>query len=116
MTDALTDADRATLRAIATARLEALEAEERMASGLSEDVTLDQQSVGRLSRMDAIQRRAMADATAARRRAETARLGRALRRIDDPEYGWCDACGEPIPLARLKLDPSLARCAACMRG
>lgn len=114
--DALTEAERRALRARATERLEALAAEAATASGLHEDITLDQQSVGRLSRIDALQRRAMAEATSARRTRETARLRQALRALDDPEYGFCAECGERIPFARLDLDPALTRCAACMRG
>ena len=59
-------------------------------------VHLDQTSVGRLSRMDAIQQQAMARATAARRSAEETRIRAALARIDDGEFGYCSGCGEEI--------------------
>ena len=79
-------------------------------------VQLDQASVGRLSRMDAMQQKAMADATAARRRAAITRLRAALARIDAADFGECAECGDDIPMERLRIDPSLTRCAGCIRG
>ncbi|MEM8572373.1 MAG: TraR/DksA family transcriptional regulator [Pseudomonadota bacterium] len=37
----------------------------------------------------------------------------ALDRIDDGSYGYCVACGEPIPEARLRILPQTPLCAAC---
>ncbi|MCP5075891.1 MAG: TraR/DksA family transcriptional regulator [Rhodobacteraceae bacterium] len=79
-------------------------------------VVLDQQSVGRLSRMDAIQQQAMANATHQRRLAEIARAKAALVRIDQDEFGWCVDCGEEISTKRLDHDPSLPTCITCARG
>ena len=61
------------------ARLARLEEEDTRSADARETVTLDQQSVGRLSRMDALQGQAMAKATHARRRQERARLAAALQ-------------------------------------
>jgi len=77
-------------------------------------VELDQQSVGRLSRMDALQVQAMAHAVEARRRGRLHRIEAALRRIGEGEYGYCVACGEPIPAKRLEIDPATPRCVDCM--
>lgn len=74
----------------------------------TEPVKLDQSSVGRLSRMDAMERQAMAQETARRRAQELQRIEAALRRMDDGEYGFCIKTGEPIPRARLELDPAAA--------
>lgn len=76
-------------------------------------VTLDQQSVGRLSRMDALQRQAMAQETQRRRAIERKRIAAALQRIEEDEYGWCAKCGEAIPPKRLDVDPTAAMCAGC---
>ena len=78
-------------------------------------VELDQQSVGRLSRMDALQGQAMAQETMRRRAQELKRIEAALARIAEDEYGWCAACGEEIVAARLDLDPMAALCAGCAR-
>ncbi len=76
-------------------------------------VVLDQSSVGRLSRMDALQQQAMAQST--RQRAELAlrRIEAALRRCDDGSYGYCPECDEPINPRRLELDPAAPLCIAC---
>ncbi len=91
----------------------------QLSSGSAGDrdaVELDQQSVGRLSRMDAIQRQAMAQAQERARTAEAARLDQALRRLEDGEYGWCVTCGEEIAAARLEVDPAAAVCVECAGG
>lgn len=98
------------------ARIEALTEAENQASGNRATVILDQQSVGRLSRMDALQQQAMANATYLRRQGEHARLQAALARIDDGTFGDCLDCGEPIPDERLALDPTVPRCLDCTRG
>ncbi len=79
-------------------------------------VTLDQQSVGRLSRMDAMQRQAMAQATERRRETERLRLRAALERLNEGEYGYCIECGEEIPAGRLDADPTVPTCVSCARG
>lgn len=76
----------------------------------------DQTTVGRLSRMHAIQEQATALATARQREQELARIEAALRRIADGEYGYCVVCGEEIDERRLDLDPSLASCIECARN
>lgn len=73
-------------------------------------VQLDQTSVGRLSRMDALERQSMAQATERRRTALLARIDAALTRIEDGEYGICAVSGERIPIKRLELDPTALTC------
>ena len=57
-------------------------------------VALDQQTVGRLSRIDAIQVQQMAQATEARRKDRLRRIRGALKRIEDGGFGACLECGE----------------------
>ena len=76
-------------------------------------VELDQSRVGRLSRMDALQGQAMAQATAERKQIEIRRIEAALKRVDDGDYGYCLACDEPIAEARLMADPSTPLCLDC---
>lgn len=79
-------------------------------------VELDQTSVGRLSRMDAMQMQAMAQATERRRAVEMVRIEAALKRIDDGDYGWCVRCGEAIAPKRLAADPTVPTCIGCAAG
>ena len=97
-------------------RLASLEAESASGHDAQAIVELDQQAVGRLSRMDALQNQAMAKATGARRNAERGRLEAALRRIEEGEYGYCEDCGEDIALGRLRLDPAALKCVECATG
>jgi DnaK suppressor protein len=76
-------------------------------------VELDQSKVGRLSRMDAMQAQAMAQASGQRREAMLRNIEAALKRIDDESYGLCLDCGEPINPKRLEFDPTALRCIDC---
>jgi DnaK suppressor protein len=79
----------------------------------SSPVKLDQTSVGRLSRMDAIQGQAMAEEVKRRRIIEMKCILAALDRIKEDEYGYCLKCGEEIAPKRLDLDPSVSLCNKC---
>lgn len=76
-------------------------------------VELDQTTVGRLSRMDAMQVQAMAIEAERRRSLELRRIEATLRRIDEDEYGYCVQCGEEIAAKRLTLDPTTPTCIGC---
>ncbi len=76
-------------------------------------VELDQTSVGRLSRMDALQGQAMSQERARRRKLELQRITAALRRLDKGEFGDCQDCGEPIDVRRLEMDPAAILCIRC---
>lgn len=94
------------------AREEILNLEEtRNAS--SSTVELDQSSVGRLSRMDAMQQQAMAKSNQQRAQLALTRIDAALCRCDDGSYGDCLGCGEPIDPRRLELDPAATLCIDC---
>lgn len=97
-------------------RLTSLDAEDAAGDAATKPVTLDQQSTGRLTRMDALQNQAMAQAQARRRQAERQKIHAALQRIEDGEYGYCTDCGEAIAAKRLAADPAIALCLECMRG
>lgn len=76
-------------------------------------VALDQQSVGRLSRMDAIQQQEMSLAADRRRQARITAIDAALKRLDGGEWGYCISCGDEIPPKRLEFDPAAALCIRC---
>ncbi len=76
-------------------------------------VELDQTSVGRLSRMDALQSQAMALETDRRRQIELQHINAALERINDEGFGECQNCGEDIAAKRLEIDPTAAICIDC---
>lgn len=112
MNDEMLEFYREKLRAL----LSGLEDEDARGADAQKVVELDQQVVGRLSRMDALQNQAMAQAQAGRRQAQRQRIFAALARIDEGEFGYCTDCGEDLPAARLEADPTVPRCLSCMRG
>ena len=79
----------------------------------SRPVELDQASVGRLSRMDAMRAQNMAQEAGRRREAQLARIAGALRRMQSGDFGQCFVCGEDIELRRLRFDPTTTRCVRC---
>ena len=76
-------------------------------------VTLDQQSVGRLSRMDAMQQQSMELATEDRRQQRLTALAAALLRIKAGDYGYCLKCDDEISAGRLAADPAASLCIGC---
>ena len=98
-------------------RLEARRADILAHSNHSEDyrkpVELDQQAVGRLSRMDALQNQQMHLEQERRRTAELDRIEKTLQRMSDDEYGHCHNCGENIEKKRLEFDPTTPLCVEC---
>ncbi len=85
----------------------------QISSEARDTVALDQQSVGRLSRMDAMQQQAMAEALERTRQRDLVRIDQALLRIGDEEYGHCSECDCEIPDARLAIDPMAEKCVRC---
>ncbi|HEU4425059.1 MAG TPA: TraR/DksA C4-type zinc finger protein [Pilimelia sp.] len=41
---------------------------------------------------------------------------RALARLAEGRYGWCEGCGGPIPVERLAVFPWATSCVACKRA
>lgn len=110
----MTDLD--ALRRTLTEQLETLRDSTEATAASREPVALDHTSVGRLSRMDAMQMQAMAQATERRRGQAIARIEATLRRIDEGEFGYCTACGEEIAEKRLAIDPTVPTCIDCASG
>jgi len=108
--------DPAAARARLLAARAELDRQDRATEADRAPVELDQTSVGRLSRMDAIQGQAMAMAALRRRGLERRRIDAALGRVEAGDYGYCVRCGEAIPARRLELDPAIPTCVACSRG
>lgn len=71
-------------------------------------------AIGRLSRLDTMLNQGITEASIAKGRTRLRKLRAALERVDDdPEFGICLECGEPIPMARLLAVPESAVCVEC---
>ena len=105
-----------TLRELLLYRVHELEAEVHAA------VLQGDGDAGAEERPDVVDRKDEAEvARRAALRSEAERIARAalaacrgaMKRLDDGGYGGCRDCGEPIPLARLLVQPQAERCAHC---
>lgn len=76
-------------------------------------VELDQSRVGRLSRMDALQQQAMAQASQHNIDRSLKAIEAALLRCDQNTFGYCEECDEPIVIKRLEFDPTVTCCIQC---
>lgn len=112
----MNDAEKSRIRKVIASRLAELAEEDALGRDGQSTVTLDQQSVGRLSRQDALLSQSMAKATQARRDIEAMRLRQALERLNCDDFGHCEDCGEEIAPKRLVFDPSVTRCISCASG
>ncbi|MDR2161692.1 MAG: TraR/DksA family transcriptional regulator [Desulfovibrio sp.] len=68
-----------------------------------------------ITRMDSIVNQGVNSAALAAARCRQAGLEYALKRIQDPEFGYCLECGEEIPFARLLAMPEATCCVNCAR-
>lgn len=105
------DPDKVRTRLLAM-RAELLKDDDIAASN-RDTVMLDQTSVGRLSRMDALQGQQMAIAAQRRRQMQLVKIDQALTRLDDGDYGYCISCDEEIAPKRLENDPAVPTCLQC---
>ena len=111
--DALKPAQLEKLRQILQSSLAEIQQQLEGSDETTRPVELDQQSVGRVSRIDAIQQQQMAIAG----RDQVLRLAEAIRhalqRIENGSYGYCLDCGELINYARLEARPQAELCVSC---
>lgn len=77
---------------------------------------LEQDTVGRLSRIEALQNAGLAQNLEERERTQFTMIADALRRIEDGTFGACESCGGAIPFDRLMIFPETKSCTTCARG
>jgi DnaK suppressor protein len=70
-------------------------------------------AIGRLTRMEAINSKSINEAALNKARQTLFRMERALKMIDDPDFGMCRECEEPIPFERLMIVPESDLCVEC---
>ena len=80
----------------------------------SKPVTLDN-SIGRLSRMDAINNKSITEAALRKAEEKLHKLNQALETIGKGNFGLCIQCKQPIPIGRILLMPESNRCVNCAK-
>jgi DnaK suppressor protein len=110
----LTDAQLAALRALLVAAQAEAEASLSTSTEEAKPVDLDL-SIGRLSRVDALQQQHMAAARKGRSEVRLQQIRSALARLDEGTYGDCLSCGEPVGYGRLAVRPETPFCRSCQK-
>ncbi len=101
------------IRADLEAQLAQLEKSMAVTEEAVRPVELDQQAVGRLSRMDSLQNQHMSQNLQEREQVRYAAIQAALRRIEEGSYGRCTACGSTLLPGRLMVMPEVEQCSGC---
>jgi len=77
-------------------------------------VEMDQASMDRLSRMDAMQAKKLAEEGPRLRKRQIQKIDGALLRIKPGEFGQCFVCEKEIDACSLSVDPTVTRCMNCV--
>lgn len=95
--------------------VEAIQTTEEKILKLEEDTKpiSPENSIGRVSRMDAINNKSVAEAALRTSKKKLSNLRIALSKLDSPEFGVCSRCGNSIRTARLMYMPQSSRCVHC---
>ena len=70
-------------------------------------------AIGRISRMDAINNKSVAEAALRKAEEKLSKLKYVLTKVDDEGFGLCVKCGKPIPIGRILLMPQSRHCVHC---
>ncbi|HEX5726483.1 MAG TPA: TraR/DksA C4-type zinc finger protein [Longimicrobiaceae bacterium] len=93
-----------------------LERSLKTSGGAARPRDLEQDTVGRLSRIEALQNQGLTKNLQEREQAQLRQIVEALRRLEEGTYGSCSACGRTIPFERLQVFPETLACGHCARG
>ncbi|HKL32867.1 MAG TPA: TraR/DksA C4-type zinc finger protein [Tangfeifania sp.] len=72
-------------------------------------------AIGRISRMDAINNKSIAEASMRNLRTRLDQLQKISQVVHDKDYGLCIKCHKPIAFERLKIRPEIRLCAGCLQ-
>ncbi len=95
--------------------LDEIEAQEQLIASLKETSkpVAPDNAIGRLTRMEAINSKSISDASLNSAQVKLAKLKVALGKLDDPDFGICVECDQPIPHGRIMLMPESVLCVPC---
>lgn len=100
-------------RARLNRELEELLPQRQLGNDARQPVQFDEQGIGRVHGADQIQVEQAAMAIDRVRKVRIGRIRRALRQMEEAEYGYCITCGNEIAEARLETDPTIHLCSSC---
>lgn len=105
-------AEKEELYGIITEQIESTKEEIEELIELTKPISLDN-SIGRLSRMDAINNKTINEKALRDKKSTLQKLERAVERYQEDKLGTCLKCGQEIPLGRLRIMPYTTRCVKC---
>ena len=70
-------------------------------------------SIGRISRMDAINNKSVLEAALRELKSKIEKLKRVKKKINSAEFGLCIKCKKSIPYGRIILVPEAEKCVKC---
>lgn len=108
----MTENERTEISSIIDSQIESTREEIEELTELTKPISLDN-SIGRLSRMDAINNKAINEMALRDKKRLLQKLDRAKERAKKSDLGTCMKCGDEIPFGRLKIMPYTTRCVNC---
>ncbi len=93
-------------------KIESVKKDIKSYAELSKPVSPDN-AIGRITRMEAINSKSINEASLNKAKMTLSKLKTALKMIDDPDFGYCYECEEPIPFKRLLVMPETVHCVKC---
>jgi len=109
----MTDNEKEELKTIIDSQMELIREEIKELIELTKPITLDN-SIGRLSRMDAINNKTINEKALRDKKQTLQKLERALENSESDNFGICTKCGDEIPFGRLEYMPHTTRCVKCV--
>ncbi|MDR9418240.1 TraR/DksA family transcriptional regulator [Gracilimonas sp.] len=109
----MTQSEKEKLIEIIHTRIESTKADIEELTELVKPIPLDA-SIGRVSRMDAINNKSINESSLREKKKELKKLERALENSESDKFGICTKCGDVIPFGRLEYMPHTTRCVICV--
>jgi len=108
----MTKEDRAALKDKIIAEIAKVEADIIELKKMVQPIT-PENSIGRISRMDAINNKSVADAAMRNKNAKLTKLKVTVVNVDEEGFGSCALCNKPIQPMRLMFMPESTKCVRC---
>jgi len=108
----MTQEDRVALKNKILELLEKLEKDIKYTEDMTQPIS-PENSIGRVSRMDAINNKSVMEASLRNKISKRNKLKLALSKVDNENFGICVNCKQNINPARLMYMPESARCIRC---
>ncbi|MFN3405895.1 MAG: TraR/DksA family transcriptional regulator [Cytophagaceae bacterium] len=108
----MTTEEREKIKALITEQIERTIKEISFLEDLTKPIA-PENSIGRISRMDAINNKSVNEAALRDKRVKLQGLESAIKKIDKQDFGKCIRCGHEIPIGRILLMPHATQCVKC---